>query len=316
MEGGLRLRARGVWLAFALAQSGARACLASSAKGADRIDRLVSRATGLSRKDTTRLLKQRRVTVGGEPIVDGGKRFSALELASTLVDGEPLDLSPPPLLVEYHKPVGVHSTMSDSWGRDDLSEALGEAPPSWSALLHPVGRLDADTSGLLLFSRDGQLTQRLLHPRHAVEKEYLATVGGDVHVLDDGGEALRAQLRAGVATTEGRHTAELLEASAPDAASLEAVEETAALGRAPGAANTADSAPAPVATLRLIVREGKHRMVRRMLANAGHPVLALHRARFGAVRLDESELPAGCLRAVDGEGLAWAEELAAAASGA
>ena len=84
--------------------------------------------------------------------------------------------------------------MRDSRGRPCLFDAM---PPSWQKLLHPVGRLDADTTGLLLFCQDGTLTHRLLHPRFVVEREYVAEVENEVEV-----EALRQKLEAGVETIE------------------------------------------------------------------------------------------------------------------
>ncbi|EEC45991.1 predicted protein [Phaeodactylum tricornutum CCAP 1055/1] len=132
--------------------------------------------------------------------------------------------------------------------------------------MHPVGRLDYDTSGLLLFSSSGALTQRLLHPKHEVEKEYVAVVTGIV-VEDE----LRATLAAGVR----------------------------------GYLNVFDAQA--LSTVRLTVSEGKHRMVRRILANCGHPVVSLHRDRLGAVALND--LPAGEYRPLTTEESPWAETL-------
>lgn len=93
--------------------------------------------------------------------------------AVVLVHDEPV--APLPILVAYHKPFGVHSTIGDPMGRPNLEDAL---PPRLQKSFHPVGRLDADTTGLLLFSGDGQLTQRLLHPSGGVQRQYVATVEG------------------------------------------------------------------------------------------------------------------------------------------
>jgi 23S rRNA pseudouridine2605 synthase len=126
--------------------------------------------------------------------------------------------------------------------------------------LHPVGRLDADTDGLLLFSADGALTQRLLHPRRAIPRTYLATVEGSP------GDALRAALAAGVRTADGVFGGEVL--------SIEGDQVT------------------------VRVTEGKHRMVRRMLANAGHGVVALRRLAYGPFVL--GDLAVGGLAVADG----------------
>ena len=88
--------------------------------------------------------------------------------------------------------------MRDDQNRPDLSSVL---PMEWQSTLHPVGRLDADTTGLLLFSRDGDLTHKLLHPKYGVEREYIAEVEGEVDEA-----ALRATLAAGVDTTEDGET--------------------------------------------------------------------------------------------------------------
>jgi 23S rRNA pseudouridine2605 synthase len=149
--------------------------------------------------------------------------------------------------------------------------------------MHPVGRLDADTTGLLLFSRDGDLTHRLLHPRFVVEREYLAEVE---HPID--AAALGAQLAEGVETIEEG------ESLVVQAQLLEVIGQT----------------------VRLVVTEGKYRMVRRVLANAGHPVVALHRVRYGEVRLDALELEEGDAVAIEGDALEWATSLAVAAPSA
>lgn len=195
----------------------------------------------MSRTDAALAVRRGRVRVEGAVVRDPGARLDgALSL-----DGQPL--LPPPVLAVFHKPVGVQSTVGDPRGRTSLAET---AAPLLALGLHPVGRLDADTSGLLPFSRDGRLTQRMLHPRHGVEKVYEAVVQGAIDR-----DALGAQLAAGVRTATGLHAARLL---------------------------TVDGA-----MVRLSVSEGKHRMVRRMLANCGHPVVRLHRVAFGPLRLDD-----------------------------
>jgi 23S rRNA pseudouridine2605 synthase len=207
-----------------------------------RLDRLlVERGFG-SRKQAADAVRRGAVVVSGERLRDPSVQVA--EHAEVSVHGEPV--LRPPVLVAWHKPVGVLSTVRDPWGREGLEGAL---PPRWAALLHPVGRLDLDTSGLLLFSSDGALTQHLLHPRRAVPRTYLATVEVDPPAT------LTAQLAAGVETSAGVVRAE-----------VEQVD-----GR----------------VVRLTVREGQHRIVRRILHNAGASVIALHRVRYGAVQLDD-----------------------------
>jgi pseudouridine synthase len=174
---------------------------------------------------------------------------------------------------------------------DETSDAL-----SAQYSMHPVGRLDYDTTGLLLFSSSGPLTQALLHPKHAIEKEYVATVTGVVQE-----EALRTTLRDGVATGEGVHTANLLsvahmppghvanylqriQAEFPTSYNLTDLKQR-------GYLDVLEATDLSIVTL--TVSEGKHRMVRRMLANTGHPVVSLHRTRIGAIRLVEEAMSEG-----------------------
>ena len=135
------------------------------ALSAVRLDKFLNDASvGASRAACGKLVKQGRVAVDG--II--AKRAAAKVPADARVTVDDVLVEPLPLLWAYHKPIGVHSTLRDDRGRPDLAAV---APRK----AHPVGRLDADTSGLLLFSSDGALTHKLLSPRAAVEKEYVAT---------------------------------------------------------------------------------------------------------------------------------------------
>lgn len=107
------------------------------------------------------------------------------------------------LLAVYHKPLNVVSSIGDPWGRPSLSLLYDTYP--YLKNMHPVGRLDRDTSGLLLFSKDGQLTQHLLNPHSKVSRIYEATVKGRVDF-----EILEATLQSGVSTTDGVFPAKLL----------------------------------------------------------------------------------------------------------
>lgn len=205
-----------------------------------RIDRLlVDRGAG-SRRQIHALMRRGRVLLDGEPVRDPTRHVEAD--AVPVVDGTPLP--PPPAVVIYHKPADVLSTTQDPWGRATLAEAV---PAVLREGYHPVGRLDQDTTGLLLFCRDGALTQRLLHPKRKIEREYLAVVVGHPR------PALVDTLAAGVETAEGVVCAQVV-----------AIDDD---------------------RVRLIVTEGKHRMVRRLLNNAGYPVVQLHRLRFGPFEL-------------------------------
>jgi len=224
----------------------------------ERFERRLAELARCSRRQARVAIHAGRATVDGAVVTDAS---TPIDPASTLtLDGEPL--AEPPAFALFHKPADVQATVGDPWGRPHL----GTAAADLIALgLHPVGRLDADTTGLLPFCADGSVTQRLLHPRHGVEKVYVATVEG---TPDD---RLVKALAAGVATSEGFHTARV---DALDGSSVT-----------------------------LAVSEGKHRMVRRMLANSGYPVIALRRVAFGALRL--GDLAPGAWRLPDPAEAAW-----------
>ncbi len=153
-----------------------------------------------------------------------------------------------PLLVAFHKPMDLLCTTDDPWGRKGIDSVL---PTEWRlGNLHPVGRLDADTTGLLLFSSLGTLTQHLLHPKRQMPRTYLATVE---QIPDD----LSTRIAEGVATALGEFSGKILKI---DLAHKQVEIE---------------------------VTEGKYRMVRRMLHNAGASVTALHRIRYAQIELGD-----------------------------
>jgi len=204
--------------------------------------------------------------------------------------------------------------MGDPMGRPNLEDVL---PPRLAKTFHPVGRLDADTTGLLLFSGDGQLTQRLLHPSSNVQREYLATVDIDVGVNGNEEEkkrkeadfeaALRAKLAAGVKTADGIYEAQLLEVMHRKKIE-ERDDEVNSIEEDKGAEGRKSNAREEL-VLRVGVSEGKHRMVRRLLANAGYPVVALHRVRYGHISL--GTLSEGEVTEIEAqsEGGQWARRL-------
>jgi 23S rRNA pseudouridine2605 synthase len=244
----------------------ARALSSTAPQQLVRLDKLLAERSGHSRKDIDRLIRKGLVEIDGTVVAKSGAKLKVPWQSCPIVDG--FEYPPPPLLVAYNKPLGTVSSMRDDMGRQDLSTVL---PQSWQKSLHPVGRLDADTTGLLLFSRDGDLTHRLLHPKYVVEREYVAEVENEIDPAD-----LGARLAAGIETIEDG------EGLVVEAQLLEVEGQS----------------------VRLVVTEGKYRMVRRILANAGHPVVSLHRLRYGEVMLDELEV--GEAVEVGGEELAWA----------
>ena len=225
-----------------------------------------------------------------------------------------------PHLVVWCKPCGVLCTARDELGRDDYRSA--SAPELSRSGIHPVGRLDCHSCGLLLFTTDGRLTRALLDPATAVPREYECVVRGRVCE-----EALRERLRVGVdAVRFGpgvRYEADLLEADllAPgksyEHASCDGDDRrddgegpflpTAAAAMMDDGGGSAQ----PLTRVRVVVREGRHRMVRRMLAHCGHPVLNLRRLAYGATTL--GGLRAGEARLATADERRWARSLTAGA---
>jgi 23S rRNA pseudouridine2605 synthase len=218
-----------------------------------RLAKHLAHAGVASRRAAERLIAEGRVTVGGETVTDPARDVDGGE--AIMVDGR-LVGAPPAERTVYavHKPAGVVSTARDTHGRPTVVALVPEA----GARLYPVGRLDADTTGLILLTDDGELANRLTHPRYEVPKTYRATVaGGPV------GEAALRRLREGVDLEDGR--------TAP--------------------ARVRQPRPGE---LDLTLREGRKRQVRRMCAAVGHPVRTLQRIAFGPLRL--GDLPEGAHR--------------------
>ncbi len=194
-----------------------------------------------SRRVCEDLITAGRVTVNGETAVLG-RRVDA-DHDRVEVDGVPIGVKPGLVYYLLNKPAGVVTTVTDTHARPTVVELVPAEPR-----VYPVGRLDLDTEGLLLLTNDGELAQRLTHPSHGVEKEYLVEV-------DHGSVAqgkLR-QLREGVVLDDGT--------TAPAKVSQ----------------------PSP-GVLRLTIHEGRNRQVRRMCEAIGHPVQRLVRVRIGPLR--------------------------------
>jgi 23S rRNA pseudouridine2605 synthase len=151
-----------------------------------------------------------------------------------------------------NKPLGVITTARDESGRTTVLDVIGEEGMAGHRLF-PIGRLDADSTGLLLLTDDGDLAFRLTHPSYKVPKEYIAVVGGRVP------KSKLEELRQGVVLDDG-----------PTAPAE--IEVMAAL-------------PGPTTELRVVISEGRHRQVRRMLMHVGHRVQSLRRSAFGPLKL-------------------------------
>jgi 23S rRNA pseudouridine2605 synthase len=221
-----------------------------------RLAKYLAHAGVASRRAAERLIAQGRVTVGGTLVTDPARDVDADSRVA--VDGRPVSGPEPRVVYAVHKPVGVVSTARDTHGRRTVIELA----PAEGLRLYPVGRLDVDSSGLILVTNDGELANRLTHPSFEIPKTYLARVGGGP--VDDA--ELRV-LRRGVALQDGP--------TAP--ARVRRVEQD---------------------TIELTIREGRNRQVRRMCEAVGHPVLELRRVAFGPLRLDG--LAAGACRRLRG----------------
>ena len=213
-----------------------------------RLAKYLAHAGVASRRSAEGLIAAGRVTVEGEVVTDPARDVG--EGSRVALDGRPLAGAEPRVVFAVNKPVGVVSTARDTHGRRTVVE-LVDAP---GLRLYPVGRLDADSSGLILLTNDGELANRLTHPRFEVPKTYRARLGGGPV-----GDATLGRLRRGVQLEDGL--------TAP-----------AQARRVRGDRGAGD-------TIELTIHEGRNRQVRRMCEAVGHPVLALQRVAFGPLRL-------------------------------
>jgi len=207
---------------------------------------VLARAGVASRRKSEELIRQGRVAVNGRVVRELGVRVDPAEDVIT-VDGRRLRLRGQHTYILLHKPPGVITTVHDPWGRPTVLDLV-----QVQARVYPVGRLDANSEGLVLLTDDGELAYRLAHPRFEHEKEY--------HVLVTGRPSARAleRLRRGVRLEDG--------VTAP--AQVEVLRRA---GR--------DT------WLRMILHEGRKRQIRRMAGAVGHPVKRLIRVRIGPLRL-------------------------------
>ncbi len=257
-----------------------------------RLERILANRGLGSRSEVSQLLRQGRIKVKGVIVQCGKNRYPddiEVILDDTLVEKVPL-------LAAYHKPLGVHCTMDDPQNRASLAELQFKFP--FLKSMHPVGRLDSDTSGLLLFSRHGILTKLLLDPKTRLGRVYEAEVSDNVDHAK-----LKKMLSEGVKTSDGVFTAELLESHMITDAN-HAIDIRSKLEVQTSVAKTDAS------YIRIRVREGKYRMVRRILHNAGHSVIKLHRVAYGDIQL--CDLPEGQVRSATEPEILWASKVTTA----
>jgi len=212
-----------------------------------RLQKVLAGAGLGSRRACEDLIAAGRVSVGGAVVRELGMRVDPAT-AVVHVDGLRLQLDPTLVTLALHKPVGVVSTMRDPHGRPSLEGYVADR----SERLFHVGRLDAETSGLLLLTNDGDLAHRLTHPSYEVPKRYVATVEGRVE------RGLVRRLKAGVDLEDGPVR----------------VDEVKVLETRPQSS-----------IVELVLHEGRNHIVRRLLAEVGHPVTALARTQVGPIRL-------------------------------
>ena len=224
----------------------------------ERLQKVMAAAGVASRRVSEDLIVAGRVTVNGQVVTELGRRVDPAT-DRVAVDGTAVQLDTSRRYVMLNKPVGVVSSMRDEQGRPDLSRFTA----GYSERLFNVGRLDAETSGLLILTNDGELAHVLAHPSFGVTKTYIARVRGTVTPQTIG------RLTKGVELEDGPIAADkarLLQSRSGGGDSL----------------------------VELTLHSGRNRIVRRMMAEVGHPVIELVRRQFGPLHL--GTLKVGAMR--------------------
>jgi 23S rRNA pseudouridine2605 synthase len=215
-----------------------------------RLQKVLSQAGIASRRAAEQMITNGRVEVDGHVVTELGTRVDP-HTSVVRVDGARVMLDDTLVHLALNKPRGMHSTLSDDLGRPCIGDLIEQRVRGNKKLIH-VGRLDADTEGLILLTNDGELAHRLTHPSYEVPKTYVAMVNGTVP------RGLGKTLRAGVELEDGPV----------------AVDDFAVVDSVPGKT-----------MVRVTLHEGRKRIVRRLLAEVGHPVQSLVRTEIGAVSL-------------------------------
>lgn len=227
-----------------------------------RLQKVLAAAGVASRRMSEKLIDAGRVEVNGSIVTEQGMRVDP-ENDVIRVDGVRIIADEDIVTFALNKPRGIHSTMHDELGRPCLSDLVGERVAAGQRLFH-VGRLDAQTEGLLLLTNDGELANRLMHPRYEISKTYLATVLGEAD------RDLVRRLTSGIELDDGIATA--------DEVQIIDVWQGRSL-------------------VKIVLHEGRKHIVRRMLKEAGYPVQALVRTKVHTVQLGEQK--PGTLRALN-----------------
>lgn len=220
-----------------------------------RLNKYLAQAGVASRRRADELIAQGKVRINGRVTRELGTMVHAGDRVD--VSGTPVNPVEELVYLVLHKPAGVVTTMRDPQGRRTIADLLPKGPR-----IVPVGRLDYDTSGILLLTNDGDLANRLLHPKFGVEKVYRATIAGRLDETDV------RRLREGVLLEDGQ--------------------------RAAGVPVRVVAVRRDHSIVDVTLHEGRNRQVRRMFEALEHGVLALVRLRFGPIAL--GDLPAGRVR--------------------
>jgi 23S rRNA pseudouridine2605 synthase len=237
---------------------------------ATRLQKIMAHLGWGSRRHCEDLIRQQRVTLDGQ-VLTVGTSVSEDEASRLMVDGQPAGRLPAKRYLLLNKPAGFVTTVSDPQGRETVMALLPPNSVVGEGRLYPVGRLDRDTEGALLFTNDGELVHRLLHPSSGVEKEYRATVAQTV------GEEALAKLRLGPTLDDGP-------SQPPKSVSGRGKE------------------------VRMILKEGRKHQVRRMLKAVGLHCLYLERRRFANLTL--TGLQRGQVRELSADEIAVLQQLA------
>jgi 23S rRNA pseudouridine2605 synthase len=213
-----------------------------------RLAKYLANAGVASRRAAEEIVRAGRVTVAGITITDPAKDVDGTD--EIVLDGKPVRPAGDTVVYAANKPLGVVSTASDPQRRPTV---VGLVPKSETRRLYPVGRLDIDTTGLILLTNDGELAHRLMHPSFEIDKTYRATIRNP----PIGDRAVR-QLRQGVDLDDGRTAPARVRRITPD-------------------------------TIEITIHEGRKRQVRRMFERVGHVVQRLERIAFGPLTLGTLE---------------------------
>jgi len=217
-----------------------------------RLQKVLSQAGVASRRVAEKMIRDGRVEIDGRIVTEMGTRVDP-DTAVIRVDGARIAIDDTMVYLAINKERGMHSTMSDDQGRPCVGDLVEYRVRGNKKLFH-VGRLDADTEGLLILTNDGELAHRLMHPSYEVPKTYLATVLGSVP------RGLGKTLKAGVELDDGPV----------------ALDDFAVMDAVPGKS-----------LVKVTLHEGRKRIVRRLLAHVGFPVKELVRTDIGSVSLGE-----------------------------